>query len=91
MNSLKEKMMKQSPKYWIELAFTVTCLILAAIVVFSLYGVDETKITDDSTKTKVRDSRNSTIGLVVMLGLLLVYKGMSKITQSSPKQFLRYF
>jgi len=94
MDAMKEKVKSMSAMDYGEIAFMLVTFILTAIIIFSLMGVDTDKITDDSTKSKVKNSQKSSYGLGVMLIILAVLKFMSKFggsSTSTPKAFLRYF
>jgi len=94
MDAMKEKVSKMDVMPYVEIGFVLTALILTVIVIFSLVGVDDSKITDDSTKTKVVNARRSSIGLIVMMVILIIFKLLMHFKSSkkaAPAAFLRYF
>jgi hypothetical protein len=94
MDAMKDTVSKMNVMPYVEMGFVLTSLILTVIVIFSLVAVDDSKISDDKTKTQVVNARRSSMGLIVMMVILIIFKLMMhfKSTKSAaPKEFLRYF
>jgi len=92
MSSIKDKFAKYEAKDWIMMAVGLTTFIIVLIILFSLTSIETDKIQDDSVKTKVKNSRNSTYVLIFMMILSGIVGVLSPLKcEPAPKAFLRYF
>ena len=59
-------LVKENPKTFVALLFSITLFILGCVNIFSLMGVKEDDIQDPATKTKVVNAKRSSYGIGVM-------------------------